>query len=196
VRLFLAVTPDREAQAQLGRRALELQRSLGDAASLLRWTQAFNIHATLHFLGEIQDDRLGPICTALGRSLPEPAFEISLGEAGVFPQSGAPRVLWLAIADGAAPLRRLHRELGQRLRNAGVELEDREFSPHVTLARTRDRSDRRELARVRDRLPRGRQIAIAWVVDCVTLYRSDLSGPAPRYEPVHHVDLGATSASN
>jgi 2'-5' RNA ligase len=196
VRLFLAVTPDREGQAQLGRRALELQRSLGDAASLLRWTQVSNIHATLHFLGEIQDDHLGPICTALGRSLPEPAFEISLGEAGVFPQSGAPRVLWLAIADGAAALRRLHRELGQRLRSAGVEPEDRDFSPHVTLARTRDRSDRREVARVRDRLPHGHQIAIAWRVDRVTLYRSDLSGPVPRYEAVHQIDLGAAPGPN
>jgi 2'-5' RNA ligase len=40
-------------------------------------------------------------------------------------------------------------------------------------------------------LPRGHQIAIAWFVDRVTLYRSELSGRAPRYEAVHHIDLGA-----
>jgi 2'-5' RNA ligase len=191
VRLFVALTPDREAQAQLGRRALELQRGLGDAASLLRWTPAANIHATLHFLGEIDEARLEPLRAALGHSLPEPPFEILLGDAGVFPQSGPPRVLWLAISNGAAAVRRLHHELGTRLQTAGVALEDREFSPHVTMARARDRSDRREIARVRDRLPRGHEIPIAWVVDRVTLYRSDLSGPAPRYDAIHHVRLEA-----
>lgn len=190
MRLFLAIKPDRPAEAQLARRLLELQRALGDFAGMLRWTQAANLHATLHFLGELDAGRLGSLRDALGDHLADPAFEISLGEVGVFPEFGAPRVLWLAIVSGAKPLTDLHRELGERLGKMGVAVEDRPFSPHLTLARLRDRADRRAAKHLRDRLPSSGEAPISWTADHVTLYRSDLSGPVPRYDPVHEIRLG------
>ena len=190
MRLFLAIKPDRPAEAQLARRLLALQRALGDFAGVLRWTQATNLHATLHFLGELDPGRLGALRESLGDRLPGPVFEISLGEVGVFPEFGTPRVLWLAIVRGAKSLTDLHRELAGRLGRAGIAVEDRPFSPHLTLARVRDRADRRAARHLREKLPSAGEAPISWTADHVTLYRSDLTGPVPRYDPVHEIRLG------
>ena len=188
MRLFLAIKLDRPAEAQLARRLLELQRALGDTADALRWTPAANIHATLHFLGEIDVSRLEALREALGTRVAEPSFEMSLGGAGVFPASGAPRVVWLAVMKGAESVANIHREMGERLTRSRFAVEKRAFSPHVTVARIRDRESRRT-KHLRERLAVVDAAPIAWIVECVTLFRSDLSGAVPRYEAAHEIRL-------
>lgn len=191
MRLFLAVKPDRPAEARLAQRVLAVQRALGDAASALRWMPATNIHATLHFLGEVAPARMPRLHAALEPAIAAAPFEIELGAVGAFPAAGALRVVWLDVAKGSAELGAVHAELGRRLKDAGFTLEPRPFSPHLTLARVPDR-ERSRVKSVRERLQRIPQDPIAWVADRVTLFRSDLSGPVPRYEDVQETLIHAT----
>ena len=195
MRLFLALKPDRSAEAQLGRRLLEVQGALGGTAAALRWTPAENIHVTIQFLGELDPGRAAHLQEHLGLALDEPPFRITLGAVGVFPERGHPRVVWLDVSDGRVPLTRLHAELGRRLKDAGMPLESRPLSPHLTLARVPDR-ERGRVSGLRERLATLAPAPIDWLAERVTLYRSDLSGPVPRYEPVQEIALGGGPAAD
>jgi 2'-5' RNA ligase len=132
------------------------------------------------------------VLAQLGETLPVAPFDVALGHLGVFPPHGPPRVFWVAVERGREALSAIHRELGRRLTAAGVAIETRPFSPHLTLARVRD-GEQARARRVAGRLGGIEVAAIGWRVDRVTLYHSDLSGPAPRYDVVRHVALSPPS---
>lgn len=188
MRLFLAIKPDRQAEARLAQRLLELQDALGELAPALRWTPAANVHATLHFLGEVAASRLPALRAAIEPPLPQPAFEVEVDAVGAFPETGAPRVVWLDVARGADQLSIVHAELAGQLAAAGFRLETRPFSPHLTVARVPDR-ERARVKRMRERLLEVGPMPIAWTVTAIPLFRSDLSGPVPRYDVVQETLL-------
>jgi 2'-5' RNA ligase len=170
-------------QAQLAQLLLEVQRAIGDAAAALRWTPAVNVHLTLHFLGELDPSRAANVVDRLGDAIDVAPFEATVGSVGTLPPSGTPRIVWAGVTHGVEELQRMHAILGERLREAGVATETRPFLPHLTLARVRDR-ERSRARTVRDRLDGFAAPSIPWSVDHVTLFKSDLSGPVPRYEAV------------
>jgi 2'-5' RNA ligase len=166
----------------------DVERETADARRALRFTKAANIHLTLHFLGNLDAAREAEVLTQLRDSLPVSPFDLTLGQTGVFPPHGPPRVFWVAIDDGRLELTDIHRELGRRLTAAGVAIEPRPFSPHLTMARVRD-GEQRRARRVVEPFTRVKVPPIAWRVERVTMYHSDLSGPSPRYEAVRHLAL-------
>lgn len=93
-------------------------------------------HLTLKFLGEVHDERVGEIGTALERGLHgSPAFAFSLQGMGVFPSPSRPRVLWVGVTQGRALLEELARRSEDALAGAGFPREERPFSAHVTVRR-------------------------------------------------------------
>ena len=153
------------------------------------WVRRDRMHVTLHFVGAVDDAVEQRIRTALAASIAEAPFDVSFEGVGFFPERGAPRVLWLGIRDGLEPLRRLYTATLAGLGTAGVglglsrALPDRTvepFTPHLTVAR------------FRDRVPRGTAAEIARIpasagpsrIDRVTLYESRLSPAGPTYVPL------------
>ncbi|NTV52049.1 MAG: RNA 2',3'-cyclic phosphodiesterase, partial [Candidatus Firestonebacteria bacterium] len=70
-----------------------------------------------------------------------PVFSFRLGEPGVFPEQGAARVVWLGLSQGAQGMQALQVNLAGRLRAAGLTLEARAFTPHLTLGRVKSGAD-------------------------------------------------------
>lgn len=191
-RYFLAVEPDEPARVKLARVLSDATAALGDAADAFRWVQAKNIHITLHFLGNVESARVGQLTELLAPGLREAPFITSTGSLGRFPSAGPPKVLWLGIDAGAAQLGRIYEQLAVAIKRVGLSVEDRPFTPHVTLARARDR----ERSRVRRILwPQSIQSdRIEWRVTHATLMQSDLSGPAPEYRPAASIGLSLGGA--
>jgi RNA 2',3'-cyclic 3'-phosphodiesterase len=188
MRLFLAVEPDRGAQAHIARLLLDVQRVLGGDAAALRWTPATNVHVTLHFLGELDPRQSARLVERLGEHVEATPFDVAIDSIGFLPPSGGPRVLYAAVSTGAEELTSLYDSLAVRVRAAGVNVETRAFLPHLTLARVRDR-ERQRARTLRERLSAVPAPLIRWTVHEVTLFRSDLSGPTPRYDPVHRLGM-------
>lgn len=191
MRLFLAVSPDAAARGRIDALHVQVERTVGDAAPALRWVAPAVAHLTVHFLGEIETTRVSALVAALESTVPVELFDLTLGSPEVSPRKGPPRVIWMPVVSGVEQLTQVHRTLGERLARAGVPIEPRPFAPHLTIARVRDREERRSRllgARLRDlRAP-----SIGWRVDHVTLFRSDLSGPTPKYDALHTVVLGGS----
>lgn len=191
MRLFLAVSPDEAARNRIDALHIQVERTVGDAAPALRWVAPAVAHLTVHFLGEIETTRVAPLVAALESTVPVEAFDLTLGAPEVSPRKGPPRVIWMPVVSGVEPLTQVHRRLGERLARAGVPIEPRPFAPHLTIARVREREHRRSRL-LGPRLHDLRVPSIGWRVDHVTLFRSDLSGPTPKYDALHTIVLGSS----
>lgn len=172
MRLFIALPlPPRTAEAVRVASRLAQERLSGD--SDVRWQPQGNLHVTLHFLGDIDEARLGEVtgalATAVSRSAP---FELSLSHYGVFPAPRRPSVLWLGLDGDLAALHGLHERLTLAL--TGVwRNQERLYHPHLTLARVRRLStdDRTSLGQLIGQPP---PLAASWQADRVHLLESKL----------------------
>lgn len=159
-RHFFALWPDPAAATALAALARDLaERSGGKPVPREK------IHLTLAFLGAIEPDaveRARDVAATIGAA----DFEVGLDRTGSF--RGA-RVGWAGCESPAPGLIELADRLGRSLKDAGFVLEDRAFTPHVTLAR-----------RIRTAVPRTPIQPIGWRAQSFALVRSE----AGRYESV------------
>jgi 2'-5' RNA ligase len=143
VRAFVALFLPAEIQQALAQAVTPLRARVHG----LRWVRAEQLHVTLAFLGEIDAD------AARSRYVPalEPlaacaAPRVRLDSFGTFPTQRRPRVLWAGFAGDVDDIARLATGVADALRPLGYHAEERGFTPHVTLARARDRGPGPELA--------------------------------------------------
>lgn len=133
----------------------------------LRWVHPLRWHVTLEFLGECGrhevDRQLRRWAVRAGRS---PSLQLRVRSAGTFPSKAwMARVLWAGLAGDLDGWRRL----------AGHQQD-----PHVTLARTRERTDLTDLV-----AELGSYTGPDWTAEEVALMQSHLGGGAgPRYAAI------------
>ena len=190
MRLFVGVAIDAGVVAAAQTLAATLrQRSQQQAPrARITWIPSELMHLTVRFIGYADTATVARIVTALAPSLPLPPFGLTLRGAGVFPERGAPRVLWAGVQSGTAELRRLEGEVSTRLTVIGIPPDERPFNPHLTLARIRDAAGLHTklwLAPV-EQEPLGTSR-----VDAITLYESRLSPQGPTYVPLQRTPLVA-----
>lgn len=185
MRLFIGV----ELSDHVKRRAAEiadaLRETLGPRAHA-RWIPAENLHITLWFIGEVDDERGAAITNALNRPFGVAPFDLELRGAGAFPPSGPPRVFWIGAGRGGESMLALYSDLAARLKPLGFEPERRAYSAHLTIARVKDARSRD----VRSVLKRIDADAGSCRIAAVTLFRSRLSPKGASYEPLVRVPLG------
>jgi RNA 2',3'-cyclic 3'-phosphodiesterase len=168
-RLFIAVDIDEATRAQVSTIATRARELIGPQIKA-SWVRTDRLHLTLQFLGQVDErveQRVRKVLAAPIRSAP---FDATFDGLGYFPNRGSPRVLWLGINGGLEQLRALYAAVG------GKE----SFTPHLTLARFRDRVPRRGLARIEGITASAGPSRI----DRVTLYESRLSPAGPTYVPL------------
>lgn len=129
-RAFVAVVPPAPVLDAVDRRVEPLRAREGR----LRWTSRAHWHLTLRFLGRVPDG--GALVAALTAALgSEPAPTIRLGGAGAFPTPARAAVLWVGLDQGGDAVRRLARVVGDATDGLADARAERDFHPHLTLAR-------------------------------------------------------------
>ena len=172
LRLFVALAFPDEVRAEL-RRIAGAMRAFAPTGT--RWANVGGAHLTLRFIGATPPDAATPLGEAIVRAADGIApFELSLADAGVFPARGTPRVLWVGIDSALDALTNLHHNVEEALATVGISYEERHFSPHVTLARVNAKLSRDESQVLREAVAALDVQRIAFAVDEVTLYHSDL----------------------
>jgi 2'-5' RNA ligase len=101
----------------------------------IKWVDPENIHLTMAFLGDTDDERITVADIALRKKCcGSGKFTFSLTGAGVFKNFRDPRVLWTGIEE-CERLINLNDQIMKGLKDVGFQLEDRPFKPHITLGR-------------------------------------------------------------
>ncbi|MFB6300196.1 MAG: RNA 2',3'-cyclic phosphodiesterase [Halobacteriales archaeon] len=165
-----------------------IQAELDDAAGL-NFIDPEQAHLTLKFLGDIDEDRLPEIESALEAAVDETGvdpFEATVGGVGAFPSEDYIRVVWLGFTDGGAELTRLHEAIEERMVDLGFDAEAHEFTPHVTLARMEHAGGKERVQEfLRERSPD----VGSFTVKEVRLKESTLKRDGPVYSTVTAIDL-------
>ncbi|MHB8800255.1 MAG: RNA 2',3'-cyclic phosphodiesterase [Thermoanaerobaculia bacterium] len=191
IRAFVAVP----VEDVVVRRRLAGARSLLPELRGVRWVAESQLHFTLKFLGDLEEERAGAAraATAAAARAATGSFRLALEELGVFPPRGSARVVWAGCGAGAAALSTLADAVEEAFLAAGFPREERPFSPHLTLARVKDPGSGRRLARVLPSVP-GEPFGTV-PVDSLVLFRSDLSPAGPDYSELLRVALESPAAS-
>jgi 2'-5' RNA ligase len=180
MRLFIAVELDDAVLSAALETARELQHKV-EGRVRASWIQPDNMHLTVRFIGEVEEDRAGAVLDVLRPPLGVPEFDLALGGCGAFPSSSRPRVFWIGIARGADALAAMHDEFNGRLELLGFAPEDRPFSAHLTLARVKELI-RGSLNVMRDAVESTHPVPAECRIRSATLFRSHLSPKGARYE--------------
>jgi len=190
IRAFVAV-PVEDAVV---RRRLAGARTLLPSLRCVRWVAETQLHFTLKFLGDLEEDRVRvarEAAAASARAGPG-AFRLALEGLGVFPPRGSARVVWAGCGAGAEPLASLATAVEEAFAAAGFSREERPFSPHLTLARVKDPASGRRLSQAVPSVPRHPFGTVS--VDSLVLFRSDLSPSGPDYSELLRVALESDAA--
>ena len=142
----------------------------------ITWVRREALHLTLFFFPAADPVLEQRIASVLVPPLSVPAFELSFEGLGFFPSAKSPRVLWLGVGVGRNELVRLHAEIARRLDSVAAP---EPFTPHLTLARFRERGKGVEMGR----LASVEASAGPTWIERVTLYESHLSPAGPVHEP-------------
>ena len=106
----------------------------------LKWVPPENIHITLHFLGDVQDEMVTVYSEVLSHPLLDrPSFKLSYDGFDKFPPLGRARVLFLNIIEGRDECSAVYRDLGDLL-HPFLNLDKRPYKPHLTLSRIKKQS--------------------------------------------------------
>ena len=133
MRLFTAIDLPVEMLEKLGGFLARLR-----PLAKLRWTQVENLHITTKFIGEWPEARMEEMKTALGSVTGPGRIDIAVRSAGWFPDDRRPHTFWAGVEGGEA-LAALARATERAVGKLGVPVETRVYSPHLTLARVKDK---------------------------------------------------------
>ncbi|MBU1912010.1 MAG: RNA 2',3'-cyclic phosphodiesterase [Candidatus Omnitrophica bacterium] len=134
MRAFIAVEIDSQTKQKISDLVSCLKKTGPDA----KWITEDQMHLTLKFLGNIGEDKVQKISEALSAiSDSFKSLKIGFSNIGAFPNLNHPRVIWLGIDEGRGSLEILNGKIEASLEKSGFARENREFNPHLTLARIR-----------------------------------------------------------
>lgn len=142
-----------------------------------RWIDPEEMHITLRFIGEVDENIAHDIDDTLS-ALRAPAFRLSLAGLGEF-GGRQPHALWAAVTRNDA-LVHLVQKIETALRRLGLEAEARKYTPHVTLARLKNASPERIAAFIAHHNLFSTE---DFEINSFTLFSSHLAGGGSHYVP-------------
>jgi 2'-5' RNA ligase len=92
------------------------------------------MHLTLKFLGEADSSKVTAVQAALSAIRSTAAVTLHFRGLGFFPNATRARVFWAGM-EASPNLPALAADIDQAMHSLGFPLEDRAFTPHLTLAR-------------------------------------------------------------
>jgi len=176
VRSFIAIELPEAVRESLSRLSARLRESGVNAS----WVRPSNIHLTLRFLGEVDEeglDRLTRILTEHYASVSP--FPLSVRGTGAFPNLRRPSVIWAGVEPAEGALTEVQATAEAAAQAIGLPEESKSFHPHLTLARIRvPRGIEPLLARLQDEKDFS---GGDFTANAVSLFSSELTPRGPIY---------------
>jgi 2'-5' RNA ligase len=109
----------------------------------IKWVEEYNLHLTLKFFGETEEQKIPAIRKALKKAVEQSAsFEMELKGTGIFGSSYNPRVIWFGIEPNPG-LRQLYENEWKELDALGYVPDSQNFVPHLTIGRIKNIANKR-----------------------------------------------------
>lgn len=146
-----------------------------------------NIHLTLRFLGDVSEKKLELIKETFHEYTDRDPFEVRVEGMGVFPKPSFIRVVWAGVTRGASDLKYLRERLDEGLSEIDHPPDDKEFTPHFTIARVKSGKAKEKL----NSLVRNESDRKFGTIFCdeLKLKKSELTSEGPIYTDIDSVEL-------
>lgn len=185
MRCFIAIDIDKKILSGLADLQNVLRNETARFGKGVKWVDLENIHMTLKFLGDIEDDRVDEVCGIVGDAVKKHrSFDMNIKGVGWF---GRPaRVLWVGTEKNDV-LTALQKEIKDCFEEAGFEADRKGFSAHLTICRIKDYKAGKviqALAKEYSDKTLGQS-----PVDAVYIYKSDLTSQGPIYTQLGKICL-------
>lgn len=187
-RTFIAIELGEEARAALRREIERLRRALPG----VRWVNPDNLHLTVAFLGELDEQQLLAVMAAASTAAAATApFMLELAGLGTFGPHWAPRVVWAGIGGQRQALLAAEARVARALEARGFLPDERPYSPHLTLARLPDRPEPGDVQRLQAALREGGRGTAAFAVETFAVMKSELLRGGAHYTRLRECRFGA-----
>jgi RNA 2',3'-cyclic 3'-phosphodiesterase len=145
IRAFIAVEINEQTKQKISGLISHLKKSGAD----VKWITENQMHLTLKFLGDIDERDVQKISDALSDIADNfNSFTINFSKIGAFPDMDRPSIIWLGIDKGAESLKTLSEKIETALKKLRLKQENREFKPHLTLARIKSPKNMQNLLKL------------------------------------------------
>lgn len=153
------------------------------ASSAIKWVETHNLHLTLVFYGDTDNQHLKKIVDATQLTAAESKrFSLLTSKQGFFGTTSNPKVLWLGLTEPTGELIRIQQKLKAYARQDGIQLDDKPFKMHLTLGRI-NRGVTEPM--LRQWLTMDKVLApIGFAITEITVYESVLMPQGPIYKPI------------
>lgn len=180
MRAFIAIDLTNEIKAKLKAVAANLK----DLPLKVKWVEPENLHITLKFLGDIEQNQLDKIKEIIaGIACQCNSFSLLLENFGFFPHSRKPRIFFISFSSEQI-LKKIIEELKKKLNPLGFK-KDKKFRSHITLARIKSLKNIEQLTKKVDQLKVEGKIK----VNKISIFKSTLTQKGPIYEEIFKSNL-------
>ena len=185
-RCFIAVLLPQEAIKRLIKIKHQMINVTKKLDARIKWVEDENIHLTLKFLGNVNDEDIERIKEVL-RDVAKSKREISceIHKVGFFPNERFPRVIWLGV-ESNNKLEELAKEVNVKLNKFGFGMENN-FVAHITLGRVKFGREKRKIGGV---IKHVKFSPIAFEVREIALVESLLKPSGPEYRVIEKRVMG------
>ena len=158
-------------------RLATLRLRLATPGDGLRWSEPEQWYITLSFFGELDTREVQCLRAAVERLSAKPV-ELEISALGWFAAKG---ILYAAVVSSHS-LESLHLQMVATATLCGLSPASRPFQPHITLARSKNRTGMATLRRLcHPELP-AFGTTVRWMAEQVLLYESILDGGGAQYQ--------------
>lgn len=184
MRTFLAIEIEPYIKDRINKTQSIIDKS--DSSSV-KYVESENIHLTLKFFGEVDEDKLDEIIAIVNKSIKNyEAYNIKVVNVGAFPNVYRPRVIWTGIKDKDKTTIRLIEDLDKKFHKIGFKKE-KDYVPHITIGRVREVYDKDKLSQTLKSLKK--EYHGKMEVKKICLKSSQLTPNGPIYENIKEFEL-------
>ena len=179
MRLFIAYDFDESTV----RKITDIQNVLKKSAEKGRWPYYRNIHITIKFIGEVDDQYLPEIEKTLDETFEElnvKPMMFQFDNLAFFRGKGSMRVAWIGLRGDIKYLVFLHNAIDHNLAGIGLKKETKAYIPHITIGR--DIFFESSLFELNERLKDLLEYQLS--IKSATLFKSVQSGGKRVYQPL------------
>ncbi len=185
VRTFICIELPEEIQDDIA----VLQHAIKPMGRGIRWVPPRSIHLTFKFLGDVEQDQLGEIETAVKEACNQISpFALQVDKTGAFPTFKRPRIYWIGFRSVPDMMLRLQSAIENELCKIGFAKEKRKFTPHLTIGRVKYGDGVREVSHY---LQNNSFESVSFDVESVIIMKSELSSAGAKYTPLAKIKLNS-----
>ncbi|MCK5434561.1 MAG: RNA 2',3'-cyclic phosphodiesterase [Dehalococcoidales bacterium] len=188
IRSFIAIELPDEVRSALAELQTELQTNKQPQE---KWVGPHGIHLTLKFLGNIATARISDVTGAIvqaSRGFSPLSLEVK--GLGVFPNFQRVRVVWVGVGGDVDRLKQLQQRIDSNLVPLGFARESRPFTPHLTLARVREKATPTEQQHLGQLIAGARfETAHRFTAESINLMQSQLTTEGAIYRQITTISL-------